>query len=189
MLLGYARVSTQDQDQALQLDALERAGARRIWQEKQSATRPREQLAAMLDQLRAGDCVIVWRLDRLARSLRDLLDLAERIDRAGASLRSITEAFDTSTPAGRLAFAMLGAVAEFERALIRDRSRAGLAVARAAGVRMGRAPALAPHQAAQLLAHWRTGKYAKAELARMHGVSVSTVKRQLWRAGLDSLDQ
>ena len=189
MLIGYARVSKQEQDNELQLRALKRAGVRKVWQEKGSAVKHRPQLLALLDTLREGDCVVVYKLDRLARSVRDLLNIVDRIESVGATFRSITESFDTTTPAGKMAFQMLGAVAEFERNIIRERSIAGLEVARSNGVRMGRLPALDERQAARLARQWGTGRYSKAELGRMHGVSTSTVKRVLWRHGLDTISE
>lgn len=189
MLIGYARVSKIEQDYELQLQALKRAGVRKVWQEKRSAVKHREQLQAMLDSLREGDTVVVYKLDRLARSVRDLLNIVDRIESVGARFRSLTEAFDTTTPAGKMAFQMLGAVAEFERNIIRERSIAGLEVAKANGVRMGRLPALTEHQAGQLAKQWGTGRYSKAELGRMHGVSISTVKRTLWRLGRDTISE
>jgi len=187
MLIGYARVSRSEQDTALQLSALRKAGVRRILEEKASAvTTKREQLERLLEVLREGDTVVVYKLDRLARSVRDLLIIVDRIEAAGATFRSLTEAFDTTTSAGKMAFHMLGAVAEFERAIIIERSKAGIAAARAAGTRLGRPPSIDARTEAQIGRQFLTDKYSKRELARMHGVSPSTVKRALWRAGLDS---
>jgi DNA invertase Pin-like site-specific DNA recombinase len=189
MLIGYARVSKLEQDNELQLRALHAAGVRRVIEEKRSAVKHRAQLEHLLGQLRPGDTVVVYKLDRLARSVRDLLNIVDRIEGAGATFRSLTESFDTTTPAGKMAFQMLGAVAEFERNIIRERSIAGLEVAKANGVRMGRLPALDARQAAQLGRQWQTGKYSKSELANMHGVSLSTVKRTLWRLHLDTISE
>ena len=189
MLIGYARVSKTEQDTELQLRALKKAGVRKVWQEKRSAVKHRAELLAMLDTLRDGDTVVVYKLDRLARSIRDLLNIVDRIERSGATFRSLTESFDTTTPAGKMAFHMLGAVAEFERSIIRERSMAGLEVAREAGVRLGRLPALDARQSARLAKQWQTGTYSKSELAKMHAVSVSTVKRTLWRHGLDTISE
>lgn len=189
MLLGYARVSTSEQDTRLQLDALRKAGVRKVWQEQRSAVKRRPELVTLLDALREGDTVVVWKLDRLARSLRDLLGILDRITSAGAGFRSLTEAIDTTTPAGKLALHMLGAVAQFERDIIRERSIAGMEVARADGVRLGRAPALDARATSQLARQWESGRYSKTELAKMHGVSISTVKRTLWRRGLDTISE
>lgn len=191
MLIGYARVSTLEQDNELQLRELRRAGVRKVFQEKVSGARmgERVQLQQLLEQLRPGDTVVVWRLDRLARSLRDLLAIADRITGAGAEFRSLTESIDTTTAAGRLAFQMLGAVGEFERGIVRERAIAGLEVARAAGVRAGRPRATDTRADAVMLKRWQSEKYSLGELAKMHGVSVSTVKRRLWSAGADTVDQ
>lgn len=189
MLVGYARVSKLEQDNELQLRALRGAGVRRIVEEKRSAAKHRAQLEQLLEQLRPGDTVVVYKLDRLARSVRDLLNIVDRIEGAGATFRSLTESFDTTTPAGKMAFQMLGAVAEFERNIIRERSLAGAEVARSQGVRFGRLPALDARQSARLAKQWESGKYSKTELAKMHDVSVSTVKRTLWRHGLDTISE
>lgn len=189
MLIGYARVSKTEQDFELQLQALKKAGVRKIWQEKRSAVKRRVELLALLDALREGDTIVVYKLDRLARSLRDLLNIVDRVEAAGANFRSLTESIDTTNPAGKLAFHMLGIVAEFERSLIRERSMAGVEVARANGVRLGRLPALDAHQSARLARQWQTQRYSKTELAKMHQVSVSTVKRTLWRHGLDTISE
>lgn len=189
MLIGYARVSKLEQDNELQLRALRKAGVRKIYEEKRSAVKRRAQLLQLLEHVREGDTVVVYKLDRLARSVRDLLNIVDRIEGAGATFKSLTEAVDTTTPAGKLAFQMLGAVAEFERNIIRERSIAGVEVARANGVRMGRLPALDGRQSARLVKQWSTGKYSKTELATMHGVSLSTVKRTLWRCGLDTISE
>lgn len=138
MIHGYARVSTSEQDPRLQLDALARAGVDRIWQEKQSAVLRRPELASMLQAIQPGDLVVFWKLDRLARSLRDLLDIIDRVQAAGASIRSLTEPIDTSTPIGLLLIQVLGGFAQFERAVIRERAAAGREAAKARGVRFGR---------------------------------------------------
>jgi DNA invertase Pin-like site-specific DNA recombinase len=132
MLLGYARVSkADDQDTAAQVSALKAAGCARVYEEKASGGRwDRPQLHRMLDHLREGDVVVVWKLDRLSRSLKDLLHILEKIDTAAANFRSLTEAIDTSGPAGRMMMQMLGSFAEFERAMVRERTRAGLKAAR-----------------------------------------------------------
>ena len=189
MLIGYARVSKTEQDTELQLRALKKAGVRKIYSESRSAVKHRPQLVELLAALREGDTVMVYKLDRLARSVIDLLGIVARIESAGATFRSLTESFDTTTPAGKMAFHMLGAVAEFERSIIRERSMAGVEVARSNGVRMGRLPALDGRQSAKLLKLWETEKYTKAELARLHNVSLSTIKRTLWRLGRDTISE
>lgn len=187
MLIGYARVSTQAQDNELQLSALRKAGVRKIFQEKRSAVKHRQQLLDMLDQVREGDTVVVYKLDRLARSVRDLMNIVERIESVGATFRSLTEQLDTTIPAGKLAFQMIGAVAEFERNIIRERCLAGAQLARANGVQLGRKFILDDTQSKQLAKHWSSGRYSKNEMGRMYGISVSTVKRTLWRLGLDTV--
>ena len=135
MLLGYARVSKgETQDTRLQEAALRTAGVERLFTEQASGGRwERPQLQRLLDQLRPADVVVVWKLDRLSRSLKDLLHIMERIAQAEAGFRSLTEAIDTTTPAGRMLMQMVGSFAEFERAMIRERTQAGLAIARAEG--------------------------------------------------------
>jgi DNA invertase Pin-like site-specific DNA recombinase len=134
-LLGYARISNgDDQTNTLQARALRAAGCRRIFEEVASGGRwDRPELHRLLDHLREGDTVVVWKLDRLSRLLKDVLHIMERIGDAGAGFRSITENIDTTTPAGRMMMQMVGAFAEFERAMIRERTSAGLAAARAEG--------------------------------------------------------
>ena len=150
MLVGYARVSTEDQDLTLQRAALSGAGCKRVYEEKVSgAKRARPELTRMLDQLRAGDVVVVSRLDRLARSTRDLLDIAEQLKQAEAGLRSLHEPWaDTTSPAGRMVLTVFAGIAEFERELIHERTGAGRVSAKARGVRFGRPPKLAADQIA-----------------------------------------
>ena len=167
MLMGYARVSTEDQDLRLQRAALKEAGCRRIFEEKVSgATRNRPELARMLDQLRDDDVVVVTRLDRLARSTRDLLDMAEKLNEIGAGLRSLAEPWaDTTTPAGRMLLTVFGGIAEFERGLIHQRTSAGRAAAKARGVRFGRKPKLTDEQkelAAELIGKGKSVRQAAA---------------------------
>jgi DNA invertase Pin-like site-specific DNA recombinase len=129
LLLGYARVSkADDQDNAAQVKALRLAGCKRVFEEKASGGRwDRPQLHNVLGQLREGDVLVVWKLDRLSRSLKDLLHIMEQVSDAGAGFRSITEAVDTTTSAGRMVMQMLGSFAEFERSMVRERTRVGLA--------------------------------------------------------------
>lgn len=150
MLIGYARVSTDDQTLDQQREALKAAGCKRIFEEKVSgAKRDRPQLAALLHQLRDGDVVTVTRLDRLARSTRHLLDIAELLDAANAGLRSLAEPWaDTTSPAGRMVLTIFAGIAEFERSLIHERTSNGRAAAKAKGVRFGRPPALSAEQIA-----------------------------------------
>ena len=148
MHLGYARVSTDDQDLALQRAALDAAGCRRTYEEKVSgARRDRPALERMLGELREGDVVVVTRLDRLARSTAHLLEIAERLRAAEAGLRSLAEPWaDTTSPSGKMVLTVFAGVAEFERSLIAERTASGRAAARARGVRFGRPRALSPDQ-------------------------------------------
>jgi Resolvase, N terminal domain/Tn3 transposase DDE domain len=134
MLIGYARVSTNEQDTTAQASALKAAGCERIFREKATGGRwNRPELQRLLDHLRKGDVLVVWKLDRLSRSLRDVLTIMERIQEAKAGFRSLTEAIDTTTPAGRMMMQMIGSFAEFERAMLRERTRVGLESARGEG--------------------------------------------------------
>lgn len=139
MIIGYARVSTKDQDLSLQLDALDAAGCKIIFQEKMTgSTRERPELKKLLEQLREDDIVIIWKLDRLGRSLKDLVQLVAEIQEKGAGLKSLNDHIDTTTPHGKLTFHLFAALAEFERDIIRERTMAGLASARARGRKGGR---------------------------------------------------
>lgn len=144
MRVGYARVSTVDQNPELQLEALRNAGCERLFIEKASGARDdRPELARVLnDVLRDGDTLVVWKLDRLARSLKKLIATAEDLERAGIGLVSLTESLDTTTPGGMLTFHVFGAIAQFERVLIRERTTAGLVEARRQGRKGGRPPAM-----------------------------------------------
>lgn len=179
-MIGYARVSTDDQDLANQRAELHAAGCTRIFAEKITGTHAkRPELSRMLDHLRAGDVVTVTRLDRLARSTRDLLDIAEQLQAKGAGLRSLAEPWaDTTSPAGRMVLIVFAGIAEFERSLIIDRTRNGREAAKARGVRFGRRPALTPGQvehARELLGAGRTA----AETAELLGVHRATLYRAL----------
>lgn len=181
LLLGYARVSTDDQDLTNQRAELHAAGCTRIFAEKITGTRrDRPELARVLDHLRPGDVVTVTRLDRLARSTRDLLDIAERIQAAGAGLRSLAEPWaDTTTPAGRMVLTVFAGIAEFERSLIIDRTRNGREAAKARGVKFGPRPTLTPAQiehARELID--RDGRTVK-EAAELLAVHRSTLYRAL----------
>jgi DNA invertase Pin-like site-specific DNA recombinase len=179
MLLGYARVSKgDDQSNALQVRALRAAGCRKIFEEAASGSRwDRPELHRLLDQLRKGDVVVVWKLDRLSRSLKDVLHVMERIAAAGAGLRSLTESVDTTTPAGRMMMQMVGAFAEFERAMIRERTSAGLAAARAEGRIGGRRPKLDAVRRREIAESVISGRKTGAEMARLFGISQPTVSR------------
>jgi len=184
-LLGYARVSKgEEQTTRMQTRALKEAGATRVFQEKASGGRwDRPQLHRLLDQLRPGDVVMVWKLDRLSRSLKDLLHILEKIDAADAGFRCLTEPVDTTTPAGRMMMQMIGSFAEFERAMIRERTRAGLEAARAEGRIGGRPSKLNPNQRKEAVRMVRSGKKTSAEVARLFGVHPSTICRVIAAAG------
>jgi DNA invertase Pin-like site-specific DNA recombinase len=179
LLLGYARVSKGDeQNNSLQIKALKTAGCRRLFEEAASGGRwDRPELHRMLDHLREGDTVVVWKLDRLSRSLKDVLHIMERIAKAGAAFRSITENIDTTTPAGRMMMQMVGAFAEFERAMIRERTSAGLAAARAEGRIGGRRRKLDDTKRREIAESVVSGRKSGAEMARLYGVSQPTVSR------------
>ena len=181
MLLGYARVSKgETQDTRLQEAALRTAGVERLFTEQASGGRwERPQLQRLLDQLRPADVVVVWKLDRLSRSLKDLLHIMERIAQAEAGFRSLTEAIDTTTPAGRMLMQMVGSFAELERAMIRERTQAGLAIARTEGRTGGRRPKLGPQQQAAIVEMVRSGRQTQAAAARLFHVHPATVSRLL----------
>ena len=176
MLLGYARVSTDDQDTAAQVAALKAAGCERIFREKASGGRwDRPELHRLLDHLRTGDVLVVWRLDRLSRSLRDVLTIMERLGDSGAGFRSLTEAIDTTTPAGRMLMQMVGAFAEFERAMLRERTTAGLDAARREGRIGGRRPKLTAQQQSEIRKMVSKGDQTAADAARLFKVHPATV--------------
>ena len=178
--LGYARVSTLDQNEDLQHDALRQAGCARIYTDKASGKLDRRPgLDALLDQVRPGDTVVVWRLDRLGRSLRHLIDTVRALDEREVAFRSLTEAIDTSTPGGRLVFHVFGALAEFERDLIRERTQAGLAAARARGRTGGRPTVWTPEKLRTARAMQASGEHDIASIARVLGVSRASVYRGL----------
>lgn len=178
-LIGYARVSKGDeQSNAAQRRALDAAGCRRVFEEIASGGRwDRPKLLEMIGQLRDSDVVVVWKLDRLSRSLKDLLHIMERIEAAGAGFRSLTEAIDTTTAAGRMMMQMVGSFAEFERTMIRERTSAGLAQARAEGRIGGRRRKLGEKQRREIAESVISGRKSGAEMARLYHVSEPTVSR------------
>jgi DNA invertase Pin-like site-specific DNA recombinase len=183
MLIGYARVSTSEQETAAQVTALKAAGCERIYREKASGGRwDRPELHRLLDQLRKGDVLVVWKLDRLSRSLRDVLTIMETLAETKAGFRSLTEAIDTTTPAGRMMMQMVGAFAEFERAMLRERTKAGLEAARRDGRIGGRPPKLTPQQQAEILRMVSKGNKTAADAARLFAVHPATVSRLLSQA-------
>jgi DNA invertase Pin-like site-specific DNA recombinase len=180
MLIGYARVSTQDQDNAAQIAALKLCGCELIFEEKASGGRwDRPELHRLLGQLRKGDIVVVWKLDRLSRSLKDVLLLMEKIEQAGAGFRSLTEAIDTTSPAGRMMIQMIGVFAEFERTMLRERTRNGLNAARKEGRIGGRRPKLKPLQIQEIVHLVTSGQKTAADAARLFNVHPSTISRLL----------
>lgn len=176
MLVGYARVSTHDQDPTLQLDALERVGCERVFTETASgAQRDRPDLKAALDYMRPGDTLVVWRLDRLARSMKQLIETVEGLETREVGFCSITESIDTNTSGGKLVFHIFGALAEFERSIIQERTRAGLAAARARGRTGGRPPVLDKKDRAAAIALLRDPDIPVKEVARRLGISVAAL--------------
>ena len=181
-VFGYARVSTADQNTQLQIDALRNAGCARIFVDTASGSAERPQLAHMLELLRAGDTVVVWRLDRLGRSLRDLLAQVEYLSENDIGLRSLRETIDTTTPGGRLVLHVFASLAEFERDLIRERTNAGLSAARARGRVGGRPRSLTPAQEQVAHTMYDQGSLTVDEIGSALGVGRSTVYRALHRA-------
>jgi DNA invertase Pin-like site-specific DNA recombinase len=181
MRIGYARVSKSDeQDTRLQTRALKQAGVSKVFEEKASGGRwERPELQRMLEQLRKGDVVVVWKLDRLSRSLRDLILIMDKIAVAGAGFRSLTESVDTTSPAGRMLMQILGCFAEFERSMIRERTRAGLNAARSQGRLGGRRPKLKPDQIDEVRKMVLSGRKSAADVARLFRVHPSTISRLL----------
>lgn len=180
ILIGYARVSTWDQTPQLQLDALNEAGCSRIFQETASGARSdRPQLGLALDYARPGDSLVVWRLDRLGRSLKHLIDTVGTLNERGVGFRSLHEHIDTTTSTGKLVFHIFAALAEFERDLIVDRTKAGLAAARERGSKPGRKPSLSEDQAAVVRRMHVEGQHTVAQIAGVVGVSRATIYRCL----------
>ena len=180
MLIGYARVSTQDQNPALQLDALKRGGCEKTFTEKASgAQRDRPELTAALDFMRRGDTLVVWKLDRLARSMRQLIETIEDMEARGIGFRSLTEAIDTTTSGGRLVFHIFAGLAEFERSIIQERTRAGLQAARERGRLGGRPPALSQEDLAAAKALLCDPTITVEQIAGRLGVAPSTLYRHL----------
>jgi DNA invertase Pin-like site-specific DNA recombinase len=176
--IGYARVSTRDQNLTAQIEALKAAGAATIYREKVSGVRAdRPQLAKLMAGLKAGDVVVVTKLDRLGRSTRELLDLIERIGKAGASFRSLGDPlWDTSSSQGRLLSTLLAAIADFERDLIRERTGEGRKRAQANGVKFGRKRKLSDYQRSEAVKRRAAGE-TLAAIAKSYGVAISMVSR------------
>jgi DNA invertase Pin-like site-specific DNA recombinase len=186
MLIGYARVSTQDQHPELQLDALKAAGCEQVFHEKitgKLAERP--ELEACLRTLRQGDTLVVWKLDRLGRSLKNLVEIIHGLEQRGVAFRSLTESIDTANASGKLIFHIFGALAEFEHSLILERTMAGLSAARARGRLGGRKAKMTADDVRKAAAMLRDPMMTKAEVARHFKVSRVTLNAALNRAGLD----
>jgi DNA invertase Pin-like site-specific DNA recombinase len=180
MFVGYARVSTQDQKPELQLDALKAAGCEKVFVEKASgAQRERPELTVALDYMRDGDTLVVWKLDRLARSMKQLIETVEGLEEVGVGFRSLTEAIDTTTAGGKLVFHVFGALAEFERSIIRERTRAGLDAARARGRKGGRPPKLKEADLKAARAMLADKSITVEEVAKHLRVSPATLYRHL----------
>ena len=183
MKIGYARVSTQDQELGLQLDALEQAGCEKIYQEKVSgAAKARPQLEALLEHLRKGDVVVVWKLDRLARSLKDLVSLVNQIQEKGTSFQSVNDQIDTTSAQGKFTFHIFASLAEFERDIIRERTKAGLAAARARGRVGGRPKGLskkAQHKAILAERLYLEGELSISEICEQLSISKGTLYNYL----------
>ena len=180
MLIGYAWVSIDDQNLDLQRDALQAAGCERIFEDMVSGAKAdRTGMTELLTVLRAGDTVVIWRLDRLGRSLKNLIAVVEHLEVAQVGLRSLQENIDTTSSGGRLVFHLFGALAEFERNLIRERTRAGMAAARARGRMGGRPKRLDPAKRALALRLHQEEKHTIKEICQMMGISKSTLYNYL----------
>ena len=183
MMIGYARVSTTDQDLSLQLDALHKAGCSRVFEERLSGRgMDRPELTRCLDTLRVGDTLAVWRLDRLGRSIRDLIDIVQQLEKAGIQFVSLTEEINTRTATGKLTFHIFASIAEFERNLIRERTNAGLMAARARGKVGGAPPKTSVKQDQAMLTLWESNEQSASEIAKTYNISVATFFRRMAKA-------
>lgn len=178
MLVGYARVSTEEQNLELQLDALRQAGVEKLFTDKVSSVKSRPGLDEALAYVREGDILVVWKLDRLGRTVKGLIDLVASLQERGVQFRSLTDGIDTSTPAGRFFFHVMAALAEMERELIRERTNAGLAAARARGRQGGRKPKMSDSKVAAAKQLLDSGRPSH-EVAEHLGVSRATLYRSL----------
>jgi DNA invertase Pin-like site-specific DNA recombinase len=180
-VFGYARVSMEHQETDLQLDALRSFGVERIFQEKASSVGQRQQLERLLSLVQAGDLIVVYRLDRLARSLRDLLRVLDQVTARGCGFKSLSEPIDTSTPIGAFILQVLGAVAELERSIIRERSVAGQVAAIRRGAKIGRPRRLTDDQELEVFDRWAVEGVSMGRLAREYDVSHDVVQRIVYR--------
>jgi len=179
-LLGYARVSTLEQNSTLQTDALKEAGCYRVFTDRASgALDERPEFVRLVDQARPGDTVVVSRLDRLGRSLRHLIDTVNELAERQVGFRSLTESIDTTTSGGKLVFHIFGALAEFERELIRERRQAGLAAARARGRHGGRPLVMSPDKVATARRMYEAKEFTIEAIAQVLGVSRASIYRHL----------
>lgn len=187
MLVGYARVSGSSQDHALQLDALAAAGVEKVFVETASgASKDRPELKAALSYLRPGDALVIWRLDRLSRSLSQLLSTAEELRARGIELRSLREAIDTSSPAGKVIFAVMGALAEAERDILKERVAAGIASARAKGRLGGRPRKFTDAKLQACKALLADGSLTVAQISKEVGISEASIWRYFPKAKSDA---
>ncbi len=188
MKIGYARVSTREQNLSLQMDALNREGCKRIFQEKISGAKAdRPELRKMIDQLREGDVIVTWKLDRLGRSIRDLINLVNEIQDKGAGLKSLNDSIDTTTPQGKLTFHLFASLAEFERDIIRERTKAGLEAARARGRKGGRPKGLSKEaQDKAMVAEtlYKQGEMSVTEICKHLNIARSTLYKYLRHRGV-----
>lgn len=177
MLVGYARVSTAEQSTAVQMAAFKKAGVLDVYEEKQSSIKKRPVLERLLDEvLQPGDILVVYKLDRLARSMSHFVSVFDRLKTKGVGFKSLTEAIETETPQGRMFLQLLGVFAEFERELIRERCAAGQRAARARGQTWGKPRIYTRAEAEQFTRMWRSGWFYQHTLADMFGVSEATLR-------------
>ena len=188
MKIGYARVSTKEQNLSLQMDALKNEGCKQIFQEKISGAKAdRPELRKMIGQLREGDTIVTWKLDRMGRSLRDLVNLVNEIQDKGAGLKSLNDSIDTTTPQGKLTFHLFASLAEFERDIIRERTKAGLEAARARGRKGGRPKGLSKEARDKAMIAetlYTKREMSVTEICKHLGVARSTLYKYLKHRGV-----
>jgi DNA invertase Pin-like site-specific DNA recombinase len=180
VLIGYARVSTDDQNLDLQRDALQKAGCERIYEDKLTGAKAeRPGLQRTLEDAREGDTIVVWRLDRFSRSLKDLIDMVALLETKGTGLKSLQESIDTTQSSGRLVFHIFAALAEFERNLIRERTQAGLVAARARGRKGGRPKVLDENKQVLAVKLYEEKKHTVEQICKMMGISKPTLYKYI----------